>query len=108
MLDWIDVGSSPTEESCAQVGTQDYHACARRECRAYINQLRRVVGQEPAGTELRIRSHSHDFGSYLSVACYYDPAVAGAIDYALRCEGQGPTEWDEEAKRELTETKGGA
>jgi hypothetical protein len=95
--------SAPYEESCAQVGRDDYWERARRECRAFINQLRRVFGPEPEGARLSIKSNPHDFGTYLSVICSYESDNETAVDYAFRCEGEGPGEWDEEAKRELAE-----
>jgi len=101
MTDWLDIGSSPPGESCAQVGADDYYPRARCECRAYIHQLRRVLGTEPTGASLGIRSNPHDFGDYLSVVCYYDPTNQTAIDYAFRCENNGPELWDEHAKTEL-------
>jgi hypothetical protein len=101
MQDCMDVGCAPTEEDCAQVGREDYIDRARRECRAYINQLRRLFGDEPEGARLSVKSNPHDFGTYFSVVCYYDPDQPAAVEYALRCEGQGPREWDDEARREL-------
>jgi hypothetical protein len=101
MRDCIDLGPSPTEEECAQVGQDDYRDRARRECRAYLHQLRRLFGDEPEGAQLSVKSNPHDFGSYLSVVCYYDPARPASLDYAFRCEGQSPREWDEQARQEL-------
>ena len=101
MKDFIDVGCAPTHEDCAQVGTDDYYHRARRECRAYIGQLRRLLGEEPEGARLSVRNNPHDFGAYLSVLCYYDANIQGAIDYAFRCESEGPDEWDDQARREL-------
>jgi hypothetical protein len=105
MRDFIDVGATPHEASCAQVGRDDYWDRAHRECRAHINQLRRAFGQEPEGARLSIKSKPHDFGTYLSVVCYYDSDSEAAVDYAFRCEGEGPGEWDEEAKREIAESE---
>jgi hypothetical protein len=107
MRDYIDVGPAPPLEDCAQVGTPDYWERARCECRAYVNLLRRVLGQEPDGARLTVRSHPHDFGSYLSAACEYDPSIAGAIEYAMRCESDGPQEWDEQARSELSQPNPG-
>jgi hypothetical protein len=76
MRDFIDVGSSPPGETCAQVGSDGYHDLARKECRAYIAQLRRVFGSEPEGAGLTVKSNPHDFGTYLSVICYYDERFA--------------------------------
>jgi hypothetical protein len=101
MHDCIDMGSAPTYEDCAQVGSDGYHDRARRECRAYIGQLRRMFGDEPDGARLSVKSNPHDFGTYLSVVCYYDPAIRTSVDYAFRCEGKIPEEWDAQARREL-------
>ena len=101
MNEFIDVGSAPMCESCAQVGSEDYYDQARRECRAYINQLRRTFGEEPDGAHLSVKSNPHDFGTYLSVICSYDPLIPSSMDYAFRCQGEAPEEWDEEARQEL-------
>ena len=101
MNDFIDVGCAPACEDCAQVGSADYHQRARRECRAYINQLRRIFGPEPEGAHLSVRSNPHDFGTYLSVTCSYDETRAASVDYAFRCESKSPEEWDEQAREEL-------
>ncbi|MBA3753783.1 MAG: hypothetical protein H0X01_06550 [Nitrospira sp.] len=103
----VDLGATtPPEESCAQVGSRDYDYLtrARQEARAYIGQLRRMCGEEPDGARLSIKSHPHDFGSYLTVICFFDPDNPVAADYAFRCESKGPQEWDEQAKRDLNST----
>jgi hypothetical protein len=104
MSDLVDLcGTTPFMESCAQVGSReyDYYDRARKEAQAYINQLRRVLGKEPEGVRLSVKSHPHDFGSYLTVVCYFDPNDNTAADYAQKCESDGPSEWDEEARTEL-------
>ena len=105
MRDCIDLGSSPYGETCAQVGTEDYVFRAKRECKVYISQLRRCMGEEPNGAELRVKSNPHDFGSYLSVVCYFDSDNQAATEYAFRCEAQGPESWDEQAFVELAQTE---
>ncbi len=103
MNDHIDVGATPPMEDCAQVGTADYFERARRECRVYISLLRRALGPEPTGATLQIKSNPHDFGTYLSVVCYYDVCNEDARNYAFRCESEGPDEWDAIARRELNQ-----
>ena len=105
MTEWLDIGSSPPGESCAQVGRDDYYSRARRECRAYIALLRRVLGAEPTGAYLTIKSNPHDFGTYLSVVCKFDLDNQAAVEYAYRCESEGPEEWDAIAKKELKSRK---
>jgi hypothetical protein len=97
--DYIYVGSSPADETCAQVGTWDYSERARAECRALIGQLRRVLGPEPEGARLAIKSAAHDFGTYYEVVCYYDDDMAAAVRYAFRCESECPARWDAEARK---------
>ena len=101
MRDCIDVGCAPNLEDCAQVGQPDYSIQARKECRAYMNQLRRMFGDEPEGAELSVKSNPHDFGTYFSVVCYYDPAFPASFQYALQCEGKISVLWDDDARREL-------
>jgi hypothetical protein len=102
MDDHLDIGSSPPGESCAQVGTDGYFERASFECRLYIAQLRRMFGPEPEGARLSVASNPHDFGTYLSVRRYYDPTKPLALAYALRCEAEGPEEWDDLARKELS------
>jgi hypothetical protein len=101
MKDFIDIGSSPPGEACAQVGSNGYREQARRECRAYVALLRRHLGDEPRGAHLSVTCNPHDFGPYLSVVCYFDNTIPGAEDFAFRCEAEGPEFWDETARREL-------
>jgi hypothetical protein len=101
MRHWIDIGSAPPIEDCAQLGMDDYYRRARQECRAYIALLRRSLCNEPPGASLAVKSNIHDFGNYLSVVCYFDPANDAARDYAFKCEAQGPLQWDEQARKEL-------
>jgi hypothetical protein len=98
---YTDLGCAPANEDCAQVGSPDYARRARRECRAYIRQLRRMFGKEPDGAQLDIRANPHDFGTYYSVVCYYHPVKPASEDYAWRCESESPQHWDDQARQEL-------
>lgn len=100
--DTLDIGPTPPGEDCQQVGTRDYDPMkARKECHAYIGVLRRKYGEEPEGARLIVKSNPHDFGSYLSVVCKYDPEDEAAANYALDCESGDPEFWDDEARKEL-------
>jgi hypothetical protein len=101
MNDDLYIGSAPAEEDCAQVGTVDYSQRARRECRALVEQLRRAFGPEPPGCRLYTKQNLHDFGTYLSVNCSFDPESQSAIEYAYRCEAELPSEWDAQARAYL-------
>ena len=43
MNDSLVLGSSPTDEECVQVGSNNYYEQAKKECSAYIKQLIRHV-----------------------------------------------------------------
>ena len=100
-MDYISIGSTPCEEDCAQVGTDGYYEKALKECRAYIQQLLRELGELPANTYFSVKSFPHNFGTYYEVVCWYDDAVRESVEYAFKAEGECSGVWDEEAKKEL-------
>lgn len=95
------LGCAPASEWCAQVGTDGYLEQAKRECRAWINQLRRVFGPEPTGAKLAITSNPHDFGAYLDVVIWFYGKDRQATDYAYKVEDNRILLWDAEARKEL-------
>ncbi|MBS2132069.1 hypothetical protein KEX41_28185 (plasmid) [Burkholderia thailandensis] len=106
MVETIEIGSAPCDEQCAQVGQADYPERSRAECRAFINQIRRALGEPPEGVGLFIRSNAHDFGTYREVAVKVGAvptpeAREKAVEYAGRCESESPVNWDDEARAEL-------
>lgn len=103
MRDYISIGSTPTGEDCAQVGSADYYEQTRKEQRAFINQLKRVLGEPPCGAHLASKTFDHDFGTYHEVVCYFDEGNEEARDYAFKLEGEAPEYWDELARKELEE-----
>ena len=93
MRDYIELGPTPCEEDCVQVGTEDYAAKARPECQRYIALIRATCGEEPYGAHLTVKSFPHDFGSYLEVVCYYDDSEPEAVAYAWNLEKSAPARW---------------
>lgn len=100
MMDYLNIGSTPNEEDCAQVGSADYYARAIKECRAYREQIRKHY-PEPENGYLRVKGFPHDFGTYYEVVAYYDPEDTEASRWALDIEGDDLgvlSTWDEEFK----------
>ena len=95
MKDRVHLGPAPAEEACAQVGSDGYAVRALRECRAYAEAIRAVVGPEPEGARLRVVRASHDFGDYYEVACEYDGGNRLAAGYAALCDEKAPATWAE-------------
>lgn len=96
MIDHISIGSTPSEEDCAQVGSPDYSTRARAECKRYLAALIAHYGNPPDGASLRIKSNPHDFGSYHEVNVYYDDESEKAVEYAYKVEA-GLDRWPSEA-----------
>ncbi len=101
MRDYINIGCTPCEEPCSQVGSPQYPEASRIETRVFRDQIRRQFGQEPEGASLVIKSFDHDFGTYRQVVCYFDDALPESLEYALRLESEGPRRWDIPAQAEL-------
>ena len=90
-MDYIDIGPSPAEEDCVQVGVENYRERAQVEMGRYIHAIRDTVGVEPPGARLRIKWFPHDFGTYGSVVVeYYDDE---GMEYAFRAEREAPERW---------------
>ena len=97
MQDYLDIGASPPEEDCVQVNPNDpdYGRKQKIECEAYIQAIRKKLGNEPIGARLKVKGNPHDFGQYFEVICQYEDTEPEAIDYAFACESDGPATWEE-------------
>lgn len=93
MRDYINIGSAPCDEDCAQVGQPNYASKAQQECGRFIEAIRSKLGPEPQGAELRVKGFPHDFGRYYEVVCYFDDNNEAAMEYAFKCEAEAPTTW---------------
>lgn len=94
MMDYLNIGSSPCDESCQQVPYTNPEL-ARRELLAYIEAIRKKLGKEPEGAQLKIKGFPHDFGMYHEVVCYFDTEIPESEEYAFKCEGEAPSTWGE-------------
>lgn len=96
MSDYINIGSTPAEESCLPAG----HPNARRECEIYRRQLEREF---PDGN-FRVKGFPHDFGTYYEVVAGLGTELEQKA--ALEAEGEASPTWDEEARKELWALRG--
>ena len=94
MKDFLNIGSTPPAEDCEQLGPDYDVQKAKEECQRYIDLLRKTLGDEPEGARLAIKGFDHDFGRYYEVVCYYYDDNQESVDYAYRCEGEGPENWE--------------
>ena len=101
LLEKFYLGPTPAEETCAQVGSPNYHEQALKECRAYTQQLARHFGEPPPGARFTLTREIHDFGTYFEVVVQYDPEDEAAHAFACRVEDDLPARWDALAREEL-------
>ena len=95
MKEYIAIGSSPAAEDCVQISDPNYNQKSRIELKAFIEAIRKKLGQEPIGAHLAIKANPHDFGTYHEIVCYYDNTNELATEYAFKCESESPEIWDE-------------
>jgi hypothetical protein len=98
MKDFMDLGSSPVDEECVQLGCENYYELARTECKRYIQLLRKIHGPEPEGCRLKIKSCPHDFGDYLEVVCEYETENEQTVEWAFKIENNLPATWEGESQ----------
>jgi len=105
MKDYLNIGSSPSAETCAQVGADNYHEQARKELRAFKHQLERAFPNPLDSCYLAVKSFDHDFGAYQEVVCYFDDESEESQNYAFNMENNTPENWDAAAVEEMTGIK---
>lgn len=111
-LSSITLGPTPCDESCAQVGEDNYLIRAHAESTVYKAQLQRIVdvwkSKHPASSPpngeafLRLVEHPHDYGSYVEVSIVFNSESRGACNLASYLENNLPAEWDAEARVALS------
>lgn len=101
-LDLTALGTVPAGEAPASGREIDYVGRAFLQCRRFIDLLRRSVGAEPEGAKLKVRRSGPDFAPYLEVVVEFDDANDASRAYAIRCDREAPTRWDQTARTVLT------
>lgn len=103
MIDYLNIGPTPAEEECAQVGIDpNYDSASQRECAVYRRMLERLFPiPEGCCAYFAIQSFPHDFGFYREVCVQYNPENADECEFAYRVEAQSPAQWDAIARSEL-------
>lgn len=103
----IVLGTSPSDEACAQVGDANYAKRSRSECEAFRRQIHRHYPL-PAGLEMQaglgIVSNPHEHGTCRVVDIAYDPFSVSAATWASQVASDPKgllSHWDEEARKEL-------
>ena len=94
MKQHLNLGSTPCDEDCAQVGQPDYQARMRVETARYIAQLERQFPKRPDGCRFAVKGFVHDFGNYHEVVVLYDDSVEAEVEFAFGVEADLPARWE--------------
>jgi len=104
MRGYIELGSSPSGEDCAQLGTPGYYDRMTVE----IGELRRMMEQVhpapdtcPSARYVR-KSFQHDFGTYYELCAYFDDRDPVSIQWSFEAERCVPERWDDKARQALS------
>lgn len=96
MRDFLELGTTPYGEDCAQVGTDNYRENALKECNRYIAMLRKRFPYATEFNDFRIKWNPHDFGSYAEVVISFDDQDEMGRAYAFHVENNLPETWDDD------------
>lgn len=109
MLDYLNLGPTPSDEDCAQVGSPDYKNRADKELDAYKAQLERMFPGLETHKHMQFKKmwFPHDFGSYGEIVIAFDVDNELEAATAIEIEWNTPTNWDQEAIKELNLAKQG-
>lgn len=99
-MEHICIDTTPSGEKCTGISDFDALRFMRIEARVYIEQLIRVYGENPPGTQFQIKHNDHDAGTYMDIHFRFDEDIEAQVDYA-RSVDEGCELWDEESKRHL-------
>jgi len=104
MLDYLNLGPTPSNEDCAQVGSPDFKNRADKELDAYKAQLERMFPGLETHKHMKFKKmwFPHEFGSYGEIVIVYDDSNELEAATAIEIEWNTPSYWDEEAKKELS------
>lgn len=99
MSEWefIELGPTPCEEECEQLGPNFNRTKAKKECAVWKDQLQRTFPEATLG----VKWFPHDFGNYPEVVVYYRSDKHETVDVAFNVEENCPMVWDEISRRSL-------
>ena len=111
--DYLTIGTTPTGEDCAQLGSPDYYEKTKIEARVFIKMIERLFPEEmnDSGLSIRLKGFTHDFGTYHEICLGYNVSteededgeiiLTSSEQAALTIDNNLPESWDEIALREL-------
>src|SRR5215471_12476555 len=97
MKEFLYIGACPYNVVPVKLGSENYHVKARRQCELFLEQVRRVYGDEVGEARLVVESFRRGSTDYLELICYYEINEPLGRQYASDVEADvkhGLEEWD--------------
>lgn len=104
MKDLIYLGPAPSDEDCAQVGSEGYSERAREESARWAKLLT-VIYPPPPRCAFVVKWNAHDFGSYAEVCAQFDYGDERGAEWALKVENDAPATWAEAERLAATKAR---
>ena len=101
MMDYLNIGPSPADETCVQIGHPDYHTLARQECLKFKAQIEKHY-PPIFNTRVVVKAFDHDFGTYYEVCVVYSVEDEEANEYAFAVESDPKgvlQKWDSDTEQ---------
>lgn len=105
MKNYMQLGTAPPDEVCAQLGQPNYREYAMIEATTHIAQLQRCFRQLPDGMRFGIEYIPHDFGVYTDVVLHYNSLNEKHCEVSGKIEDKQPRVWDTKANDTLRELR---
>jgi len=102
MREYMEIGSTPNGENCAQVGSENYMNLATMEMDTYIRLMERLFPEASSkNINFKKKWFDHDFGSYGEVCMFWNSEDEEANNYVYEIDRNLPESWDKVAMEEL-------
>jgi len=93
MIDYLEIETTPSEESCVQVKSNEpYMTEMRKEAQRYAAMLKKRFA-DCDKVSIGIKTNPHDLGSYLSIKIKFDDSDDIAGQQAYHIENNLPQYW---------------
>ena len=105
MREWLTLGPAPYEEDCVQVNSNgEYLPAMSQEVRKFVQFLDERFLNIPENAYFGVKRESHDFGTYMEAAIFWDTEDPESEQFAFFVESHIPATWNDDSKLDWKQT----
>src|SRR5215204_1917545 len=94
MRKYLELGASPYDTDCVQVGVENYGVLALAECNRYRRQLEEQFKDRLTTTiTFGVKKFGHGDNRYFEAVVYFDADDPAQVEYAYYVEANLPAKW---------------